>query len=82
MFLLTVSLTSTMNFDGLLLTGLYTVSAEAESLLASKQPQSPGLVGQNLMCSIVHSHMSPHPQRQLSFVWMAPKEGTGCVKFL
>ncbi|XP_070192277.1 reelin-like isoform X2 [Littorina saxatilis] len=77
-----VTLTSSVNFDGLLLTGLYTISTEAQSLLTSRMPHSPGIVGQNLMCSVVHSHLSPRPQHQLSFVWMAPPEGTGCVKFL
>lgn len=77
-----VSLTSSVNFDGLLLTGLYTMSAEAQSLFAPRVPHSPGIVGQNLMCSLVHSHVSPQPMHKLSFVWMAPPEGTGCVKFL
>ena len=77
-----MSLTSSVNFDGLLLTGLYTISTEAQSLLAPRVPHGPGIVGQNLMCSVVHSHLSPRPQQQLAFVWMAPPEGTGCVKFL
>ncbi|KAK7499501.1 hypothetical protein BaRGS_00009153, partial [Batillaria attramentaria] len=77
-----VSLMSSMNFDGLLLTGLYTMSTKAQSQVAAQLPQSPAVVGQNLLCSVVHSHVSPYPQHQLSFVWMAPPEGTGCVKFL
>jgi len=38
--------------------------------------------GQNLMCSIVHTHMSTSPVHEFVFTWIAPPSGTGCVSFL
>ncbi|XP_064633691.1 reelin-like [Lineus longissimus] len=82
-----VNIQSSLNFDGFLLTGLYSMAAQSNTMssLAMFSPLSiprPGQAGQNFMCSIVHQHMSPRPTHQLAFMWMAPPKGTGCVKFL
>ncbi|KAJ8301142.1 hypothetical protein KUTeg_020129 [Tegillarca granosa] len=74
-----VTVTSSLNFDGFLLTGLYSATSDVFSRLQSFGSH---FTGQSLMCSIVHSHISPRPQHQLSFRWLAPSAGTGCVSFL
>lgn len=80
--LILVSIKTSLNFDGFLLTGLYSINSDA--LLRS---QSPGvyhrqLSGSNLMCSIVFSHISYQPEHEMRFIWKAPPRGTGCVNFL
>lgn len=77
-----VSITSNQNFDGFLMTGLYTMSSGARDRLESLGYHSDAVSAQNLMCSIVHSHISPRPGHQLSFLWLAPAAGSGCVSFL
>ncbi|XP_060574508.1 reelin-like isoform X2 [Ruditapes philippinarum] len=69
-----VTVLSSMNFDGFLLTGLYTRSENGGGRMHGQ--------GQNLMCSIVHTHMSSPPVHEFKFVWIAPPAGTGCVNFL
>lgn len=39
-------------------------------------------IGTQYVCSVVASHLSHQPTTSLSFVWIAPPPGTGCVKFL
>ncbi|XP_064604500.1 reelin-like [Liolophura sinensis] len=80
-----ITVSSSMNFNGFLLTGLYTLSDfAAVNLPGFTNPavQAGHAVGQNLMCSIVHSHMSRKPQHQLSIMWLSPPSGTGCISFL
>ncbi|XP_021361182.1 reelin-like [Mizuhopecten yessoensis] len=77
-----VSISSNQNFDGFLMTGLYTMSSSARTRLESLGYHGDAFSAQNLMCSIVHSHISPRPGHQLSFLWLAPVAGTGCVSFL
>ncbi|KAJ8352910.1 hypothetical protein SKAU_G00243860 [Synaphobranchus kaupii] len=38
--------------------------------------------GTQFVCSVVASHVSHLPSTSLSFVWIAPPPGTGCVNFL
>lgn len=38
--------------------------------------------GNQFMCSVVASHVSHLPTTNLSFVWIAPPAGTGCVNFM
>ncbi|BFZ10315.1 hypothetical protein BsWGS_13354 [Bradybaena similaris] len=77
-----ISISSSEHFDSFLMTGLYTTTANTQPSLTGQFgiPASTG--GQNLMCSIVHSQVSPQPMKTLTFVWSAPPSGTGCVNFL
>ncbi|XP_062590709.1 reelin-like [Saccostrea cucullata] len=77
-----VTIRSTVNFDGFFLTGLYTLTSEAKARMQGLGFLGNTGSGNNLMCSIVHSHITREPQQQLSFMWMAPPSGTGCVSFL
>ncbi|XP_050414411.2 reelin isoform X2 [Patella vulgata] len=77
-----ITVTSSMNFNGFFLTGLYSISNKAMGMYAQPGVQGNQPVGQNLMCSIVHSHMNYLPTHELSFVWIAPSAGMGCVSFL
>lgn len=38
--------------------------------------------GNQFMCSVVASHVSHLPTTNLSFLWIAPPAGTGCVNFM
>ena len=82
LYIFSVTVTSSLNFDGFLLTGLYTISHYALGHLPGLGIQANQPVGQNLMCSIVHSHMAPDPVHEFQFMWIAPPVGTGCVSFL
>ncbi|XP_023933533.1 reelin-like [Lingula anatina] len=82
-----VYIRSSSDFDGFLLTGLYTTASGAQvSPLTSPMAAISGSGGPhqgvNYMCSMIHSHLSRMPQQNLSFMWMAPPKGTGCVSFL
>ncbi|KAK3103287.1 hypothetical protein FSP39_018199 [Pinctada imbricata] len=77
-----VTVTSSLNFDGFFLTGLYTLTSEALANLRNQGFYGNSLNGQSLMCSMVHHHISLQPQHKLSFLWLAPPSGTGCVSFL
>ncbi|KAH3880980.1 hypothetical protein DPMN_004902 [Dreissena polymorpha] len=77
-----VTITSSLNFDGFFLTGLYTISSPALQRMQALGMQGGQPVSQNLMCSIVHSHMSQSPVRETTFMWIAPPAGSGCVNFL
>ncbi|KAL4226959.1 hypothetical protein ACF0H5_014936 [Mactra antiquata] len=74
LYYLTVS--SSLNFDGFVLSGLYTMSSGAAQTVSTNS------WGQNLQCSIVHAHMSDDPIHELNFNWIAPPAGFGCVNFL
>ncbi|XP_013411925.1 reelin-like [Lingula anatina] len=82
-----VYIRSSSDFDGFLLTGLYTTASAGQvSPLTSPMAAISGSGGPhqgvNYMCSMIHSHLSRMPQQNLSFMWMAPPKGTGCVSFL
>ncbi len=79
---MTVTVASSMNFDGFLLTGLYTLPSDMQSQLIGRSFFGSQPMGQSLMCSIVHSHVSMRPVHELTFMWMAPPADTGCVSFL
>lgn len=80
-----VTVSSSLDFDGFLMTGLYTSPSGAMSktmnLLNSNLPTEQG-GGKGLVCAVVHSHLSHRPSKSLTFLWMAPPTGTGCVNFL
>lgn len=38
--------------------------------------------GTQFVCSVVASHVSHLPSTSLSFIWIAPPPGTGCVNFM
>ena len=72
-----VTVVSSHDFDGFLLTGVYTAAG----------PDSPlggmlGTQGSGLHCMPVHNYVSDQPKHSLSFFWRAPPKGTGCVNFL
>ncbi|GFS69486.1 reelin [Nephila pilipes] len=80
-----VTVSSSLDFDGFLMTGLYTAPsgtmAKTMNLLNPNLPnEQDGVRG--LVCAIVHSHLSHRPAKSLMFLWMAPPSGTGCVNFL
>ncbi|GIY36220.1 reelin [Caerostris darwini] len=80
-----VTVSSSLDFDGFLMTGLYTAPsgtvAKTMNLLNNNLPnEQDGVRG--LVCAIVHSHLSHRPAKSLMFLWMAPPSGTGCVNFL
>ncbi|XP_067122080.1 reelin-like, partial [Centruroides vittatus] len=81
-----VIVSSSSAFDGFMMTGIYTLpDSTAKSLsLGRKNPilSSQYAQGHNMMCTIVHSNLLHHPSKALSFFWMAPVTGTGCVDFL
>ncbi|XP_051890268.1 reelin isoform X1 [Pristis pectinata] len=83
-----VTISTSTYFDGLLVTGLYT-STSISAPQRVNGPSSIGLgfmsdqpFGSQFMCSVVASHISHLPQTNLSFVWIAPPAGTGCVNFM
>ncbi|KAF7246759.1 Reelin, partial [Varanus komodoensis] len=75
-------------FDGLLVTGLYTsTSIQASQSIGGSSAFGFGIMsdhqfGNQFMCSVVASHVSHLPTTNLSFVWIAPPAGTGCVNFI
>ncbi|KAI4543781.1 hypothetical protein MG293_006575, partial [Ovis ammon polii] len=75
-------------FDGLLVTGLYTsTSVQASQSIGGSNAFGFGIMsdhqfGNQFMCSVVASHVSHLPTTNLSFVWIAPPAGTGCVNFM
>lgn len=73
-----VTILSSNTFDHFLLTGLYSMSDELRQKMFG---MSSPIHGESFLCSTVHSHSSSTPQYQLKFIWIAPKEGTGCVSF-
>lgn len=80
-----VTVSSSLDFDGFLMTGLYTSPSGSMSktmnLLNSNLPTEQG-GGKGLVCAVVHSHLSHRPSKSLTFLWLAPPSGTGCVNFL
>ncbi|KAI4585335.1 hypothetical protein MJG53_020635 [Ovis ammon polii x Ovis aries] len=89
-FFLCVSVTISTStfFDGLLVTGLYTsTSVQASQSIGGSNAFGFGIMsdhqfGNQFMCSVVASHVSHLPTTNLSFVWIAPPAGTGCVNFM
>ncbi|KAK3762808.1 hypothetical protein RRG08_040503 [Elysia crispata] len=75
-----ISISSSETFDSLLMTGLYTTPSSSSANRPGVNSITRG--SHNTMCSILHSQVSPWPMRTLSFTWMAPPTGTGCVNFL
>ncbi|XP_054717283.1 reelin-like [Uloborus diversus] len=79
-----VTVSSSLDFDGFLMTGLYTTPSgligKSMNLFQNSLPSQGG--GKGLVCTIVHSHLSHRPAKSLVFLWMAPPVGTGCVNFL
>ncbi|XP_058607158.1 reelin isoform X3 [Onychostoma macrolepis] len=82
-----VTISTSTYFDGLLVTGLYT----STSVQTSPIPASPAFgfgvmsdrqFGTQFVCSVVASHVSHLPSTSLSFIWIAPPPGTGCVNFM
>ncbi|XP_017361725.2 collagen alpha-1(I) chain-like, partial [Cebus imitator] len=83
-----VTISTSTFFDGLLVTGLYTsTSVQASQTIGGSNAFGFGVMsdhqfGNQFMCSVVASHVSHLPTTNLSFVWIAPPAGTGCVNFM
>ncbi|KAM4036706.1 reelin isoform 2-T2 [Anomaloglossus baeobatrachus] len=83
-----VTISTSTYFDGLLVTGLYTsTSIQASQSIGGSKAFGFGIMsdhqfGTQFMCSVVASHVSHLPTTNLSFVWIAPPAGTGCVNFM
>ncbi|XP_053261694.1 reelin [Podarcis raffonei] len=83
-----VTISTSTFFDGLLVTGLYTsTSVQASQSIGGSSAFGFGIMsdhqfGNQFMCSVVASHVSHLPTTNLSFVWIAPPAGTGCVNFM
>ncbi|MEE6481362.1 hypothetical protein FKM82_012840 [Ascaphus truei] len=83
-----VTISTSTFFDGLLVTGLYTsTSVQASQSIGGSKAFGFGIMsdhqfGNQFMCSVVASHVSHLPTTNLSFVWIAPPAGTGCVNFM
>nr|XP_034983281.1 reelin isoform X1 [Zootoca vivipara] len=83
-----VTISTSTFFDGLLVTGLYTsTSVQAAQSIGGSSAFGFGIMsdhqfGNQFMCSVVASHVSHLPTTNLSFVWIAPPAGTGCVNFM
>ncbi|XP_077972003.1 reelin-like isoform X1 [Styela clava] len=85
-----VRVTSSKDFNGLLITGLFSSLQHKEKLL----PSSYGMtsigfshhhhVSSDFICGLLYSDISPYkkPTSEVTFSWTAPEEGTGCVSFL
>ncbi|KAJ8391092.1 hypothetical protein AAFF_G00097130 [Aldrovandia affinis] len=82
-----VTVTTSTYFDGLLVTGLYTSTTVQSAPIPAPAAFGFGVMserqfGTQFVCSVVASHVSHLPSTSLSFVWIAPPPGTGCVNFL
>ncbi|KAG0709950.1 Reelin [Chionoecetes opilio] len=78
-----VLVTSSMMFDGFLVTGVHAFTKKLTSAHHLSLPASlHGGAPEGLACAVLHSHISPRPRSHLSFLWMAPPSGTGCVAFM
>jgi len=75
-----VKVISSRNFDGFLLTGLYTVTSA--SYVPADDRRIMAADSSGFVCSIVHSHIGHRPRHQLQFVWKAPSAAIGCINFL
>ncbi|XP_048861285.1 reelin-like [Brienomyrus brachyistius] len=80
-------------FDGFLVTGLYTSTTVQSAPIpaAGSFGFAPGVLpegqfgsqfGSQFVCSVLVSHVGHQPSTSLSFVWIAPPPGTGCINFL
>uniref|UniRef100_A0A8C6XT10 Reelin n=1 Tax=Naja naja TaxID=35670 RepID=A0A8C6XT10_NAJNA len=83
-----VTISTSTFFDGILVTGLYTsTSVQTSQSIGGSSAFGFGIMsdhqfGNQFMCSVVASHVSHLPTTNLSFVWIAPPAGTGCVNFM
>ncbi|KAK7079778.1 hypothetical protein SK128_027758 [Halocaridina rubra] len=78
-----VLVASNVLFDGFMLTGVHALTKDiAETNYINLPASLHGGTSEGLVCAVLHSHISHKPRRQLSFLWMAPPVGTGCVSFL
>uniref|UniRef100_A0A8B9J9J5 Reelin n=1 Tax=Astyanax mexicanus TaxID=7994 RepID=A0A8B9J9J5_ASTMX len=82
-----VTISTSTYFDGLLVTGLYTSTTIQAAPIPAPAAFGFGVMserqfGTQFVCSVVASHVSHLPTTSLSFVWIAPPPGTGCVNFL
>ncbi|XP_026533029.1 reelin [Notechis scutatus] len=83
-----VTISTSTFFDGILVTGLYTsTSVQISQGIGGSSAFGFGIMsdhqfGNQFMCSVVASHVSHLPTTNLSFVWIAPPAGTGCVNFM
>ncbi|XP_026788519.2 reelin isoform X1 [Pangasianodon hypophthalmus] len=82
-----VTISTSSFFDGLLVTGLYTSTTVQAVPIAPPASLGFGVMseqqfGTQFVCSVVASHVSHVPTTSLSFVWIAPPPGTGCINFL
>ncbi|XP_064117876.1 LOW QUALITY PROTEIN: reelin-like [Macrobrachium nipponense] len=78
-----VLVTSSVPLDGFMLTGIHALTKTLSESSHINMPASlHGGATKGLLCTILHSHISHKPRRSLSFLWMAPPSGSGCVNFL
>ncbi|XP_045618804.2 reelin [Procambarus clarkii] len=78
-----VLVTANVVFDGFLITGVHAFTKQFTQANYLTLPASMhGGATEGLVCSVLHSHISAKPRSSLSFLWMAPPSGTGCVAFL
>ncbi|CAB1412554.1 unnamed protein product [Pleuronectes platessa] len=83
-----VTVSTSVSFDGLLVTGLYTSTPVQSAPIPAPAAFGFGVMperqyaGTQFVCSVVASHVSHQPSTSFSFVWIAPPPGTGCVNFL
>ncbi|XP_071551543.1 LOW QUALITY PROTEIN: reelin-like [Panulirus ornatus] len=78
-----VLVTANVVFDGFLMTGVHALTKQFTSANYLTLPASlHGGASEGLVCAVLHSHISHKPRSHLSFLWMAPPSGTGCVAFL
>lgn len=82
-----VTISTSTYFDGLLVTGLYTSTTVQTSAIPAPPAFGFGVMsdrpfGTQFVCSVVASHVSHLPSTSLSFIWIAPPPGTGCVNFI
>ncbi|TNN00280.1 hypothetical protein fugu_011526 [Takifugu bimaculatus] len=83
-----VTVSTSVPFDGLLVTGLYTSTPVQAAPIPAPAAFGFGVMperqfsGTQFVCSVVASHVSHQPSSVFSFVWIAPPPGTGCVNFL
>uniref|UniRef100_A0A3B3HRY0 Reelin n=1 Tax=Oryzias latipes TaxID=8090 RepID=A0A3B3HRY0_ORYLA len=82
-----VTISTSVSFDGLLVTGLYTSTPVQSAPIPAPAAFGFGMMpdrqfaGTQFVCSVVASHVSHQPSTSFSFVWIAPPPGTGCVNF-